>query len=71
MSNFVDNSGESPLTIDTLESMLIATSGVISGCDSDEKDYTSIKQLWKDELKPNKAKPEETIWYSNGKSSQN
>lgn len=65
MSNFVDNSGESPLTIDTLESMLIATSGVISGCDSDEKDYTSIKQLWKDELKPNKAKPEETIWYSN------
>jgi protein N-terminal methyltransferase len=65
MSTFVQSGATSPLTIDELESMLIATCGAISGTDSDDKDYTSIKKLWHNELKASKAKPKETKWYNN------
>jgi protein N-terminal methyltransferase len=47
---------ESTLSVKELEEMLIAACGPISGCDSDDKDYTSIQDLWNSEL---------NRWYEN------
>jgi hypothetical protein len=64
MSNLLE------LTYPKLEEMLIATNGEISGCDSNDNEYTSIEQLWNEELKV-VNKPSETgdstqlKWYKN------
>lgn len=65
MAHFAAVATEPILSIQELESMLIATSGCISGTDSEDKDYTSIQQLWKKHTiqLQKKSKPE-TKWYA-------
>ena len=47
-----------------IEELLTAVVGSISGSDSNEKEYTSIQDLWNFELTPMDAESGELQWYS-------
>ncbi len=65
MSTFSAIKTSSSSIIKSIEKQLVAQLGEISGTDSDDFEYTSINQLWKNELAPVQSTIDgQSKWYS-------